>query len=336
MVYRHLTSSGFRLSLWLRAAELSTAASDVHMHIFESLTMAAPDDDLPTLLKRKDHLNVLRYIRAHQLREPEIVLEHGKVLLGPDFSRKLSDETAQLAALEQIALASIDLQQHDDAVKCLDRLKLSISHESVRFRLLLGRCFEAAGNVDGAHKIYDDVRASNPANLTVLKRQYCLSDDPVERVASLNLYLQQNMADSAGWFEMANLRMQLGDFSGASFALEEVILGCPIDAPIHIQLAEVYATIGGPENLALARKHMAQALELDANNKRALFGLVMVSNAFLTAASNSTKKQVVDEHSVDVAKELVKFGADKLLKQYKGSKMFGAVQTVVMQYTKGL
>ena len=298
--------------------------------------MAAPDDDLPTLLKRKDHLNVLRYIRAHQLRHPEIVLVHGKALLGPDFSRKMSDETAQLAALEQIALASLDLQQHDDAMKCLDRLKLSIGHESVRFRLLLGRGLEASGDVDGAHKMYDDILASNPANLTVLKRKYCLAEDHVERIAALNLYLQQNMADSAGWFEMANLRMQMGDFGGASFALEEVILGCPIDAPIHIQLAEVYATIGGLENLTLARKHMAQALELDASNKRAMFGLLMVSNAFLDAAANATKKQAIDEHSVDVAKELVKYGADKLLKQYKGTKMYGAVQTVVAQYTKGL
>ena len=298
--------------------------------------MAAPDDDLPTLLKRNDHLNVLRYIRAHQLREPEIVVLHGKALLGPDFSRRLSDETAQLAALEQITLASLDLQQHDDATTCLDRLKSSISNESVRFRLLVGRCLEAAGDVDGAQKVYNEVLVSNPSNLMVLKRKYCLSEDLVERMAALNVYLQHNMADSAGWFEMANLRMQLGDFVGASFALEEVILGCPIDAPIHIQLAEVYATIGGLENLSLARKHMAQALELDATNKRAMFGLVMVSNAFLATAANATKKQVVDEHSVDVAKELVKFGADKLLKQYKGSKMFGAVQTVMAQYMKGV
>jgi ER membrane protein complex subunit 2 len=298
--------------------------------------MAAPDDTLPTLVKRKDHLNVLRCIRAHQLREPEIVMEHGRALLGPDFRRKLSDESARLAALEQIVLAALDLQLHDDAETCLARLRDAIGNESVRFRILLGRCLEAAGNTQDALKMYDDILVSNPSNLMVLKRKYCLTNDKVQRVAALNVYLEQNMADSAGWFEMANLRMELGDFVGASFALEEVVLGCPIDAPIHVQLAEVYATMGGIENLALARKHMAQALELDATNRRAMFGLVTVSNAYITASANATKKQSVDEHSIDVAKELVKYGADKILKQYKGTKMFGPVQTLMAQYTKGL
>ena len=298
--------------------------------------MAAPDDTLPTLVKRKDHLNVLRCIRAHQLREPEIVMEHGKALLGADFRRKISDESSRLAALEQIVLAALDMQNHDEAEIALARLRDAIGNESVRFRILLGRCLEAAGNNEGALKIYDDILTSNPANLMALKRKYCMTDDKVQRMAALNVYLEQNMADSAGWFEMANLRMELGDFVGASFALEEVILGCPIDAPIHVQLAEVYATIGGIENLALARKHMAQALELDATNKRAMFGLVMVSNAYIATAATATKKQMVDEHSIDVAKELVKYGADKLLKQYKGTKLFGPVQTLMTQYTKGL
>jgi tetratricopeptide (TPR) repeat protein len=298
--------------------------------------MAAPDDDLPTLLQRKDHINVLRYVRAHQLREPLIVVEHGKALLGPEFKRKLGDENARLAALEQIALSALDLQQHEVAAMCLDRLKAAIGKEAVRFRVLLGRCLEAAGDTKGAMSIYDDLLSTNPANLAVLKRKYCLAEKPVERMAALNHYLQQNMADSAAWFEMANLRLTMGDFVGASFALEEVVLGCPIDAPIHIQLAEVYATIGGIDNLQLARKHMAQALELDGTNKRAMFGLLSVSNSYLVAVSNASKKQAVDEHSTEVAKELVKYGADKILKQYKGTKMYAAVQTLVGQYTKGL
>jgi hypothetical protein len=47
----------------------------------------------------------------------------------------------------------------------------------------------------------------------------------------------------------------------------------------------------------------------------------MVSNAYIATAATATKKQMVDEHSIDVAKELVKYGADKLLKQYKGTKI---------------
>lgn len=296
-----------------------------------------PDDDLPTLLQKKDHLNVLRYIRVHHLREPEIVVEHGLLLLGgKDLKRKLGDESARLAALEQIALAALDLQQHALAETCLDRLRTTIGNEPVRFRMLLARCLEAAGDTTGALKIYDDLLETNPSNSMALKRKYCLAVGTEDRVTALNAYLQQSMNDPAGWYEMANLRRSMGDFRGASFALEEVVLGCPLDASAHVQLAECYASTGGTEQLVLARKHMTQALELEPTNKRALFGLVSVSNAYLEDAANASKKQVVDAHSVSVAKELVKFGADKLLKGYKGTKMFPTVQTLLSKYTNGL
>merc|ERR1712025_389264 len=103
---------------------------------------------------------------------------------------------------------------------------------------------------------------------------------------------------------MAKFRMTLGDFKGAAYALEEVVLGCPLESSIHCELAEVYATIGGIDNLSLARKHMAQSLELDFRNRRAQFGLVNVSKKFLEAAANATKKNVVDDHEIAVAKEL--------------------------------
>mmetsp|Transcript_5397 Transcript_5397/g.8837 ORF Transcript_5397/g.8837 Transcript_5397/m.8837 type:complete len:299 (+) Transcript_5397:65-961(+) len=296
-----------------------------------------PDDDLPTLLQKKDHLNVLRYIRVHQLREPEIVTEHGALLLGgKDLKRRLSDESARLAALEQIALAALDLQNHELAETCLNQIRTVVGKDPARFRILLARCLEAASDKDGALVIYDELLQSNPSNLMALKRKYCLAESTEDRVAALNAYLQQNMADSAGWYEMAKLRSTMGDFGGASFALEEVVLGCPIDAQLHVQLAECYATTAGMENLVLARKHMAQAVELDPTNKRALFGLVSVSNAYLEEVASASKKQTIDDHSVVVAKELVKHGAEKLLKQYKGSKMYPSVQTLLSKYTKGL
>ena len=65
-------------------------------------------------------------------------------------------------------------------------------------------------------------------------------------------------------------------------------------------------------------------------------GLVSVSNAYLEDAATAIKKQVVDEHSVSVAKGLVKFGADKLSKGYKGTKMYPTVQTLLSKYTDGL
>jgi ER membrane protein complex subunit 2 len=302
--------------------------------------MAVPDSDLPTLIKRQDHLGILRYIRAYHLREPELVLKHGKALLGQTWSSKVKgDEAARLAALEQVTLAALDLQQHHIAKQCLSRLKEAIGHDndnpSVRYRVLLGRCYEAQGDLENANQVYDEILVSHPSNAIVRRRKYCMEDDPIKRVSLLNEYLQYNLSDSAGWFELSRLLLSLGDAEGAAFALEEVVLGCPLESSAHIHLAEVYATIGGMEHLVLARKHMAQALELDPTNKRALWGLVMVSHAYLTT---HTSKQSSDDHSKEVAKELIRFGADKLWKQIyqHETKMLVVVRTLLQQYTKDL
>jgi Tfp pilus assembly protein PilF len=131
---------------------------------------------------------------------------------------------------------------------------------------------------------------------------------------------------------MAQLRLQLADYKGAAYALEQVVLGSPLEPDIHRQLAETYATIGGLEHTLLARKHMAQALELDPTNVRSQLGLVCVANQYLEE-SNDVSKKIVNEHEQLVAKELIKYGVTEVLKSYKGSKMFPSVKRVMDDYT---
>lgn len=300
--------------------------------------MMGPDEDLPTLIAKKDHLNALRYIRIHQLREPELVISEGEALLGLDLSKKLSDESARLTVLEQVCLAAIDVNNDKLADTCLSRLGEVVSKEAVRFRCLLARCLEGDGQLEGAEKIYDALLEDNPCNLMALKRKYCLLraqvGKEVETMNALNAYMEQNISDSAGWYEMSRFCLELGDYRGAAYALEEVVLGCPLDSKTHCMLGEVYVTLGGLDNLQLARKHLAQSLELDDGNRRALFGLVSASSEYLEEASKSKKN--MDEHDVEVAKELVKYGAEKAVNAYKGTRMFNAVQRMMNEKTKGL
>lgn len=303
--------------------------------------MMGPGDDLPTLIGRHDHLGVLRYLRVHELREPELAVEHGQKLLGKDLSKRIGDDETRLAALEQICLAALDLGQHDLADLCLNHLRNSgIDKDSVRFRCLLARCLEASRDYDDATKIYDALLKENPANLVALQRKYCIAratqQKPEKVIEALNEYLGQNMSDVSGWYEMSQIRMSLCDYKGAAYALEQVILGSPLDPEMHRLLAEVYATIGGLANLTLARKHMAQALELDSSNVRAQFGLVAVANQYLEESAAVGKKDV-DEHEVLVAKELVKYGASEVLKSYQGNKkMLDAVKRMMDDYTDNL
>ena len=310
--------------------------------------MMGPEYDLPTLVKRNDHLQVLRYIRVHELREPKLVIEHGKALLGDKLSKSLDDDAPRLAALEQICLAALDMSNHELAELCLSQLKESggsskkaavINPESARFRRLLARCLEASGDYTGATKIYDALLRENPANLLALQRKYCIAramngnkSDKSSVITALNDYLGQNMSDTSGWYEMSQLRLSMADYKGAAYALEQVVLGCPLESNIHMKLGEVYATIGGLENLSCARKHMSQALELNPNNVRAQFGLVSIANQYLEESAAGSKKDV-DEHEILVAKELLKYGSSKVLESYKGGKLYSVVQKVMKDYT---
>lgn len=295
-----------------------------------------PGDDLPSLLRKKDHLGALRYVRAHELREPALVIEQGRALLGPSLSRRLVDTSARAAALEQICLAALDLHNHELAEQCLSEIKVHVPGTSTRFRRLLGRCLEGAGDYEGAMIVYEDLLKENPSNLSALQRKYCVlraqQKPPPVVIDALNEYLGQQLSDVSGWHEMAQLRLSLADFKGAAYALEQVVLGSPLDSEIHRELAEVYATIGGLDNVSLARKHMAQALELDPGNIRAQFGLVSIANQYLDE-SNEGSKKAVDEHERLVAKELVKFGSDKVLNSYKGTKMLAVVKRVMADCT---
>jgi tetratricopeptide (TPR) repeat protein len=306
------------------------------------------DLDLPELVQCQDHLNVLRYIRLHQLREPELVLEAGKGLLGSALDRRISDELIRTTVLEQVCLAALDLSDTSLAELCLRRLKETgaVSPESARFRLLLARCLEANGDWAGADIIYDELLKENPANTKALKRKYCiLKAQPgkqIETAEALHAYLQQNYSDAAAWYELAQWRSSMGDYKAAAFCLQEVLLATPTNAKIHCELAECYSTIGGDlDHHRLARQHMAQAIELDDTYVRAQFGLLVTANAYIEEAAKHRKKGSSEEEDeidfqVQVALELVKYSAERLLQTYQGSEMLQSVKKLTQEYLEDL
>ena len=315
--------------------------------------MKGPDEDLPTLLKRSDHLGVLQYIRAHKVRDPELVVKHGKLLLGETLTRRASmgflflakglDEDERLGALEQIMMAALELQDSQLAANALEKIKSVVGKESIRYRRLLGLCLECEHDLKGAVDVYNYLLVENPANMFCLKRKYCclrvIPEKQAEARQALNDYLEKNGADVGAWYEMAKFCAEMGDASGAAFCYEEIVLACPLDATVHCTLAEWYITIGGKENLKCARKHMSQSLELNPNNNlRALYGLFNACHAYIHCVNNNNnnnkKGKHVDDngddaHDLQVSKELMKFASQKISKAYKGNQTFATIQTVL-------
>jgi len=366
-----------------------------------------PDQDLAAMIEKSDHLGVLRHIRAFKLREPDLVLHHGTLLLHqpnlltdstdqqkqqqqqvPSLLSSLTsqfskiDESERLATLEQLTIAALDTNSssyasHSTTIaeRTLAQIQDLVGKESVRYRNLLALCLEHQGNFTDALAIYNSLVADNPSNVHALRRKYTIlraqqyspkgDDDGIDDAAApangsalvvlnrvrdaalatvngveikeaLNDYLERNGSDASAWVEMTKICAEAGDYSGAAYSGEEIVLSAALNAESHCALGEWYATVGGRDNWKAARKHFSQSLELDPeNNLRALFGLVSVAEYFLDdvevagTGRKKKKREVVNEEDMEMAKDLLKFGTEKLSARYKGTSMGDLVEKVL-------
>ena len=80
-----------------------------------------------------------------------------------------------------------------------------------------------------------------------------------------------------------------GDYSKAVFCMEEVLLHNPYSHLIHQRLGDIRYTMGGMDNIEIAKSYYAQAIKLNANNLRALYGLYLVSPSHLTCQPSNHK-----------------------------------------------
>lgn len=85
------------------------------------------------------------------------------------------------------------------------------------------------------------------------------------------------MSDQEAWHELSNLYMQVNDYAKAAFCMEEVLLHNPHSHLIHQRLGEIRYTMGGLDNVMIAKTYYAQAIKLNPRNLRALYGLYLVS-----------------------------------------------------------
>lgn len=348
--------------------------------------MIGPEDDLSTLIDRHDHLNILRYIRAHKLRESQLVVAHGSKLFGIvyDENDNVDDDdnenavvvnitgggakslghAERLAALEQLCVASLDVGNIRLAEGCLAAITAAgaggansnsaplVTKSSTRYRKLVGLYLEATGDYENASSLYRQLLAENPSNSHAAKRQYCIlaaqPNKQVEAMACLNEYLMNHPGDAAAWYQMYQVRLSVCDYEGAAYCLEEVILACPLDSNVHTLCGEAYATAGGLASTKLARKHLALAIQLNANNLRAWYALLSASESYLEEVQKLTTstsggggkngKRVAEEEeeSIEVAKELIKLAGEKLMQVYKGKKMMGIVERILKESSESL
>lgn len=343
---------------------------------------------------------ILRHIRSHQLREPDLVIQHGKALLpfldadgstrdygstGTSITSMARNsilallsfmgvtltEMDRLAVLEQVFLAALDTDQQALADQCLAHVKGILRSvtglnpdTSVRVQRLVALQKESQSDYDGALQMYNAFLDANPSNSQAIQRKYAVLKaqvgKEVEAMEAINTYLSYHQGDAAAWYELSNLCMNVANYQGATYCYEELVLMQPQDASLHCKLGELYVTSarGGGSTLAaflLARKHIALSLDLSGNvasqqNLRALYALVDTVYTYLNETNRSTsttssitmtkkKKgthppQPTDERDIEVAKALLKFGVDGILKCYRDTSMFPIVKHVMDDYSQ--
>lgn len=242
--------------------------------------------------------------RDEGYRNSEEIADLGENLL-KDYSSKLGDETWVL--LEQVCIASFDCNRLQLAERCLEALEKQFP-KSKRVMKLRGMLYEADGQYDLANRIYDELLEADPANLQVRKRKIAMLKEQnkiEETIAQLNKYLEDFLGDQEAWMELCELYIRQQEFSKAAFCMEELILSHPHNHLYHQRYAEIHYTIGHQENMQRAKKYFAQALKLDPNNVRALYGLYLAATNISSGKISADEKRKNQSLSAWTADQLV-------------------------------
>uniref|UniRef100_A0A8C5MN32 ER membrane protein complex subunit 2 n=1 Tax=Leptobrachium leishanense TaxID=445787 RepID=A0A8C5MN32_9ANUR len=235
--------------------------------------------------------------REENYRNSEQILEVGEELLS-EHSSKLGDDIWIIH--EQVMIAALDCGRDDLVMSSLQELRRQFPG-SHRVKKLTGLRFEAMERYDDALQIYDRILQEDPTNTAARKRKIAIRKAQgrnAEAIRELNEYLEQFVGDQEAWHELAELYINELDYAKAAFCLEELILTNPHNHFYYQQFAEVKYTQGGLENLELSRKYFSQALKLNNQSMRALFGLYISS---IHIASNPKASAKIKKDNVKYA-----------------------------------
>jgi tetratricopeptide (TPR) repeat protein len=240
-------------------------------------SISTTGEGLNSLLKHDgNHLEILRYIRSHRLGEPDLVLKHGKALVGKQLTAKAKPVSSggsttspivtvvsntllamlgltlsaseTLSIFEQMLRAALDVtpKQHDFADTIYSHIVAKVNNPaSARVRCLLGLCLESSGDFEGAATIYEELLKDNPANLMALKRQYCL------------LRVQGGGDGKKEVVEANALAME-----ALNRCLKE---GNPSDAPTWYEMAQLCQSVGDIRGAVFCHEELVLMDPLNAN-----------------------------------------------------------------------
>ncbi|XP_068622901.1 ER membrane protein complex subunit 2-like [Battus philenor] len=222
-------------------------------------------------------LDQLRQWRESNERKSQEVMNIWNNVLEQNF-QKCGNERYVL--LEQIIYAALDCHMYSEA-KELTFLLMSEFPGSLRVLRYQSAILEAAERYDDALLFLDDIMKEDATNAAARKRRVAvfkalgLIDEAIKELVD---YLKKFMSDVEAWQELSELYLQMQEYGRAAFCVEELILHQPHNHLMHQRLADIRYTMGGVDNMELAKTYYCQTLKLNPDNVRALLGLFLVAN----------------------------------------------------------
>lgn len=246
-------------------------------------------NDWITKLSKTEAKELLQKWREENTRCSESIRD---IWVNIDFDQYLGDEKWQV--LEQVCIAAMDLHDSEIIKECLTQLDNKFPN-SVRVKRLKAMAkLELRERFEDAILFYEEMIKKDESNSLLYKRKIAIliAERRIpEAIRELTEYLKKFMNDQESWLELSELYIQEQEYSKASFCIEELILANPHNHLYHERYASIQYTINTPESLELSRSYFAQALRLNQNNMRALYGLILSANSVASIPKCSSQKK---------------------------------------------
>ncbi|CAO1423311.1 unnamed protein product [Diamesa hyperborea] len=271
-------------------------------------------------LSWSDARDLLRKWRDDNERKSDDVVQIYDNVIG-DKLKKLGTE--RLVVLEQVFLAALDCGRIKLAEDCI-RMLVGEFPGSLRVQKYKAMLLEALERYDDALDVLENIIKKDETNAAPRKRKVAIlkaKGQTGEAIKELCDYLKKFMSDQEGWHELCNLYLAEGDYSKAAFCMEEVLLHNPHSHLIHQRLGDIRYSMGGIENIEIAKTYYCQAIKLNANNLRALYGLYLCCGHIASSKAQVTKRkeaQKLAQWTLTKISEIInRKSSDKSLKSKK-------------------
>uniref|UniRef100_U5ERN5 ER membrane protein complex subunit 2 n=1 Tax=Corethrella appendiculata TaxID=1370023 RepID=U5ERN5_9DIPT len=195
--------------------------------------------------------------------------------------------------LEQVFIAALDCGRIETAEDCIGYLTVEFPG-SLRIQKYKSMLLEALERYDDALDILDNIIKKDETNAAPRKRKIAIlkaKGKTTEAIKELCDYLKRFMSDQEAWHELCSLYLAEGEYAKAAFCMEEVLLHNPYSHLIHQRLADIRYTMGGLDNIEIAKSYYSQAVKLNNHNLRALYGLFLCCGHIANSKATLSKRK---------------------------------------------